>query len=160
MTGLCVQHGAATITFFDRTFDEAFDLLIEARAYLSERQRPSQDELPPAVRLVAGCETMRLTARLVQVMAWLLVQRAVHAGEIDAAEADAPQRRLGGHEVCAEPGPWDIHARPRGLQTVPPPPPALNTGGPRLAYRPKTPPPPARAREAAAGADSAPNGAG
>ena len=156
MTGLCVQHGAATITFFDRTFDEAFDLLIEARAYLSERQRPSQDELPPAVRLVAGCETMRLTARLVQVMAWLLVQRAVHAGEIDAAEADAPQRRLGGHEVCAEPGPWDIHALPRRLQILLDRSQALYNRVARLDEMAHIRASQARAREAAAGAPGAP----
>ena len=32
-------------------------------------------------------ETLRLTARLTQVMAWLLAQRAVHAEEMDLEEA-------------------------------------------------------------------------
>lgn len=113
-----MQHSASTITFFDRTYDEAFALLVEARDYLTERQQQVTDQLSPQHQLIAGCETMRLTSRLVQVMAWLMVQRAVHAGEIDPAEADAPQRRLGGHDVCAEPGPWDMSGLPRRLRVL------------------------------------------
>jgi regulator of CtrA degradation len=109
-----VQDGAA-ITFFDRTFDEAMALLVEARGYLLERQYRGSEGLPPRDQLVASCETMRLTSRLAQVMAWLLVQKAVHAGEIDAAAADEPNRRLGGHEICAETGPWDVSGLPRRL---------------------------------------------
>lgn len=111
-----MRDGAATITFFDRTYDEAFTLLVEARNYLTEAQHRITEALPPQDRLVASCETMRLTSRLVQVMAWLLVQKAVHAGEIDDSEADDPRRRLGGHDVCAEPGPWDVSNLPKGLR--------------------------------------------
>lgn len=113
-----MQDGAATITFFDRTYDEAFSLLVEARDYLADRQRRETEPLAPSVQLVVSCETMRLTTRLVQVMAWLLVQRAVHAGELDAEEADRPERRLGGQEICAEPGPWDRTGMPRRLQLL------------------------------------------
>src|SRR3546814_7006302 len=49
------------------------------------------------------CSSDLLTSRLVQVMAWLLVQKAVHAGEIEDTDVDDPKRRLGGHEICAEP---------------------------------------------------------
>lgn len=111
-----MQNGAATITFFDRTYDEAFTLLVEARNYLSEEQYRAQEALPPQDRLVASCETMRLTSRLIQVMAWLLVQKAVHAGEIDGGAADEPKRRLGGHDICAEPGPWDVSGLPARLR--------------------------------------------
>ena len=113
-----MQDGATTITFFDRTYDEAFALLVEARDYLADRQHQVMDQLTPQLQLIASCETMRLTSRLVQVMAWLLVQRAIHAGEIDPADADAPQRRLGGHDVCAEPGPWDMSGLPRRLRLL------------------------------------------
>lgn len=113
-----MQDGATTIAFFDRTYEEAFALLVEARDYLLERQRQAVDPLSPEQQLIASCETMRLTSRLAQVIAWLLVQRAVHAGEIDTAEADTPQRRLGGREICAEPGPWDVSGLPRRLQIL------------------------------------------
>lgn len=110
-----MQDGAATITFFDRTYEEAFGLLVEARDYLADQQKRELEAIAPSLQLVASCETMRLTTRLVQVMAWLLVQKAVHAGEIDAEEADRPERRLGGREICAEPGPWDLTGLPRRL---------------------------------------------
>lgn len=112
-----MQDGATTITFFDRTYDEAFSLLVEARDYLADR-REVPELLAPQIQLIASCETMRLTSRLVQVMAWLLVQKAVHAGEIEPEDADAPQRRLGGREICAEPGPWDTSALPRRLRAL------------------------------------------
>ena len=48
------------------------------------------------------CEALRLTTRLGQMMAWLMVQRAVHAGEIDINEARHVARRLGGREVCLD----------------------------------------------------------
>src|SRR3546814_2463165 len=62
------------------------------------------------------CSSDLLTSRLVQVMAWLLVQKAVHAGEIEDTDVDDPKRRLGGHEICAEPGPWDVSGLPKGLR--------------------------------------------
>jgi len=113
-----VQDGAATVTFFDRTYGEAFGLLEEARDYLADRQQREIESLPPSVQLVVSCETMRLTTRLVQVMAWLLVQRAVQAGEIHAEEADRPERRLGGHDICTKPGPWDLSDLPRRLRLL------------------------------------------
>ena len=84
--------------FFSRVYDEAMGLLIEARDYVAATmgdQRESMD-----VRLAVSCETMRLTSRLTQVMAWLLVQRAVHSGEMSAHDALEEQHRLSGQKVC------------------------------------------------------------
>jgi len=113
-----VQDGGASITFFDRTYEEAFDLLVEARDYLADRQWQDAEGLAPVTRLILSCETMRLTTRLVQVMAWLMVQRAVHAGEMRPEEADRPERRLGGHEICADQGPWDLSELPPRLRRL------------------------------------------
>lgn len=54
--------------------------------------------LTPKQQLAVTTESLRLTVRLMQVMAWLMVQRAVAAGEISLAEARTPERRLGGRE--------------------------------------------------------------
>jgi regulator of CtrA degradation len=43
---------------------------------------------------------LRLTARVTRMMAWLLDQRAVHAGEIDAAEAVRRAEPLAGVDIC------------------------------------------------------------
>ena len=45
-------------------------------------------------------ETTRVTARLTQIVAWLMAQRAVEAGELSAAQACEKKHRLGGQEIC------------------------------------------------------------
>ena len=75
--------------FFGRTYDEALALLHEARNYVIASQLRHLHVTQPTDRLMLCCEAMRLTARLTHVMAWLLAQKAVHAGEITLAEAAA-----------------------------------------------------------------------
>ncbi len=94
--------GLAATTFFSKTYDEANALLIEACAYIATaRARPRER---PAMALLHSMETMRLTARLGQIMAWLLVQRAMHAGELTVEEVRSAAHRLAGHEVCLDAG--------------------------------------------------------
>jgi regulator of CtrA degradation len=88
--------------FFSRTFDEAMGLLLEARNYVAVGDLRRKGPLPPADRLILCCETMRLTARLTHVMAWLLAQRAVHAGEITLDASAAPPYALGGQATCLD----------------------------------------------------------
>jgi regulator of CtrA degradation len=42
-----------------------------------------------------SCESLKVTTRLMHVIAWLLTQRAVDAGELNPREALDPARRLG-----------------------------------------------------------------
>ena len=86
--------------YLSGTYDETFRLLLEARDYLAYAEPADRRRLSPLDRLVLNCEAMRLTSRLTQVMAWLLVQKAVHAGEMSAAEAAAAHHRLAGQAVC------------------------------------------------------------
>src|SRR3546814_4398512 len=92
----------ATVAFFDSTFEEALGLTREARDYLTHVEPRERERMMPNDRMLASCEAMRLTSRLTQVMAWLLVQKAVHAGEMTREEARAPQHRLGGQSVRSE----------------------------------------------------------
>lgn len=96
--------GLAATTFFGKTYDEAYSLLIDARDYVEfETPKPSEWSRP-VLGLVHSQEAMRVTTRLAYVMAWLLAQRAVHAGEIAIAErADSPWR-LDGRELCFDMG--------------------------------------------------------
>ena len=91
-----------TVAFFDSTFEEALALTREARDYLTHAEPRERERMTPNDRMLASCEAMRLTSRLTQVMAWLLVQKAVHAGEMSREDARAPQYRLGGQSVCGE----------------------------------------------------------
>lgn len=86
--------------FIDRTFDEALELLEEVRSYILYEERADRMHLPPAARVKQSLEATRMTARLTNVMAWLLLQKAAAAGEIDEAERLKAENRLGGREAC------------------------------------------------------------
>lgn len=80
---------------FDSLYMEAMVLADEARAYFDEVGRAERDALDPIVRVGFSCESLKVTTRLMHIIAWLLTQRAVDAGEIRARDALDPSRRLG-----------------------------------------------------------------
>jgi regulator of CtrA degradation len=88
--------------FFDRTYDEAMALLVDARDYLERRERQDRNALAAPGRLRMSCETLRLTARITQMMAWLLAQKAVHAGEISTLELVERYEALADIAVCMD----------------------------------------------------------
>ena len=96
----------ATVALFDRTYEEALSLTEAARDYVAHQQRRDRDKLSGRAQLAASCESMRLTARMTQIMAWLLMQRAVHSGEISREEAAEQQWRLSGQRVCRQAEPY------------------------------------------------------
>ena len=101
--------------FFSRTYDEAMRLVEDARGYLASLEPIERRSLAVPERLRLCTETMRMTARLTQVMAWLLVQRAVFAGEITRADALSQQEILAGVRVCMDGGEEDWQGLPRRL---------------------------------------------
>jgi regulator of CtrA degradation len=107
----------AAAAFFTGTYDEALSLCQRARDYLAERGERECGELDLAARLAFALESMRLTARLTRLMAWLLAQRAVHGGELTRAEALDDDLRLGGVAVCLERGP-QIDRLPAALRVL------------------------------------------
>jgi len=65
----------------DQAYDEVMSLLIEAKAFASQ-YRQHGEGLEPDKRLRLSHYTMQVTARLTQVMAWLMANKAVAAGEL------------------------------------------------------------------------------
>ena len=84
-----------TPKLIDSLYTEAMVLADEARAYFDRQGREERMELDPLVRVGFSCESLKVTTRLMHIIAWLLTQRAVEAGELTARQARAPQRRLG-----------------------------------------------------------------
>lgn len=80
--------------FFGKTYDDALKLLVEVRDYLESYQPSQAKQLEPSVRLALTCLTMRLTAQLTDIMAWLLVQKAVHTGEMTEDEGKDGKNQL------------------------------------------------------------------
>lgn len=95
-----------------RTYREALDLAVRAKWLLiTQRARAgvervsdarSPEELGDrvAVQTTYAAETMRMSSRIMHVVAWTMNRKALEAGEIDEAEANTPERRLGGQGVC------------------------------------------------------------
>jgi len=96
------QIGGST-AFFDKTYDEAMALAEQAHAYLAEIHQKNICGQTPIDDLRVRCEAFRLSTRLMQVIAWLLHQRAVHAGELRANDvAERAEYRLGALGVCRD----------------------------------------------------------
>jgi regulator of CtrA degradation len=80
----------------DSLYSEAMVLADEARSYFDAGMADGDAaRLDPFDRVLFSCESLKVTTRLMHVIAWLLTQRAVDAGEMAADNARAPQRRLG-----------------------------------------------------------------
>ncbi|MFS0737021.1 DUF1465 family protein [Sphingomonas sp. 1P06PA] len=96
-----------TIRVVNALHVEAMLLADEVRAYFDETGRADRDALPPGLRVGFSCESLKVTTRLMHVIAWLLARRAVYAGELGAAQTSGRTRRLGeaadsDHELVAQ----------------------------------------------------------
>jgi regulator of CtrA degradation len=109
---------AAPTAFFDKTYDEAMGLLEQARGYLSVLEPIDRRQLGAVERLKLCTETMRMTARLTQIMAWLLAERAIFAGELSREAAIEGQEGLAALEICMDRGEADWMGLPGRLVTL------------------------------------------
>jgi regulator of CtrA degradation len=87
----------------------------EVRGYFDQIGRADREALPPLQRVAFSCESLKVTTRLMHVIAWLLTRRAVEHGEISVAQARAPSRRLG---VAADSDPATLALLPEAAQTL------------------------------------------
>ncbi len=79
---------------FDRTYEETLERLVEARDFLAESMLPWRPELQPSDQFQDVLLLSRLTALLIDMMAWALCCKAVIAGEMTREEAQRDEHRL------------------------------------------------------------------
>ena len=103
---------------FQRTFDEGMSLVEETARYLDGPGREEQRHLPRKTAMLYAGESMRVTTRLMQAASWLLVQRAVHEGDMRAEDASNERYRLGSKEICFGGGAEGIDTLPKTLQSL------------------------------------------
>jgi regulator of CtrA degradation len=99
----------------DSLYVEAMLLADEARAYFDVLGRAERDSLEALSRVTFSCESLKVTTRLMHIIAWLLTQRAVQAGELTAVDALSPSRRLG---EAPETEPATLDAMPSHARTI------------------------------------------
>jgi regulator of CtrA degradation len=111
LSGMSLQNFRAS-AMFERTFDEGMSLVEECARYLDGRGRTESRALPRKEALLYAGESMRVTTRLMQTASWLLIQRAVHDGDMSAQDAASERYRLGAREIC-------MARREEGVESLP-----------------------------------------
>jgi regulator of CtrA degradation len=84
-----------TPRLIDSLYTEAMLLADEARSYFDEAGREERGTLDAFARVGFACESLKVTTRIMHIVAWLLTQRAIDSGEIARADGRRPERRLG-----------------------------------------------------------------
>ena len=100
-----IPRAEARITprLIDSFYTEAMLLADEARSYFDEAGRCVRQDLDPFARVGFACESLKVTTRIMHIVAWLLTQRAIDSGEIAVRDGRRPERRLG-HANDSDPG--------------------------------------------------------
>ncbi|TVV75584.1 DUF1465 family protein [Sphingomonas solaris] len=104
-----------TMRLVDALYIEAMVLADETRSYFDGPGRAERDALAPIARVTFTCESLKVTTRLMHIIAWLLTRRAVAAGEISECEARDPSRRPG---QIADAGAGDLASLPDAAQAL------------------------------------------
>ncbi|WP_022682940.1 DUF1465 family protein [Sphingobium bisphenolivorans] len=86
----------------DGLYVEAMVMADEARAYFDVREAADLEMEDPIRRVSFACESLKVTTRLMHIIAWLLSQRAWQRGEISADELSNDKYRLG-HAAGTDP---------------------------------------------------------
>jgi regulator of CtrA degradation len=84
-----------TSRLIDSLYTEAMLLADEARSYFDDAGRDERSTLEPFARVGFACESLKVTTRIMHIVAWLLTQRAIESGEIPSRDGARPERRLG-----------------------------------------------------------------
>jgi regulator of CtrA degradation len=84
-----------TSRLIDSLYTEAMLLADEARSYFDDAGRDERATLEPFARVGFACESLKVTTRIMHIVAWLLTQRAIEAGEIPGRGGRRAERRLG-----------------------------------------------------------------
>ena len=79
---------------FDKVFKEGMGLVEETANYLDGPGRQDARLLDRHGAIAYATESMRLTTRLMQLASWLLLQRAIGAGEMNHDEMHKERRRV------------------------------------------------------------------
>jgi regulator of CtrA degradation len=105
-------------TLLDHTFDEGVALTMEVRNYIAYHEHADRREFDLTKCLQVGYQHTRVSARLIQVMTWLLAMKALLAGEISPEQFATPQYAMTVTEECDSPSGSTSEELPAGLRNL------------------------------------------
>lgn len=85
---------------YDNNYSETLNLLTKAEKFLKSYSLQRAQEPNEMRDMRINCEMTRVTARLTQIMAWLLAQKAFLAGEIALKEASSHKYMIKNDPFC------------------------------------------------------------
>ncbi len=85
--GIVSDKNAPHVMFMPGVFNETMQLLHDSYEYFSMFGDDDRSRIEAELKTLYSCEMSRITLRLSAIMAWIMVQRAVFAGKIEADEA-------------------------------------------------------------------------
>ena len=94
MDAVAAPQSKVTAKVIDALYVEAMVLADDARAYFDTFSREERDALGPVLRVAFSCESLKVTTRLMHIIAWLLGQRSL-ASPVSGINAPPPSK-LGG----------------------------------------------------------------
>lgn len=95
MTSAESLHPALLAHLVDGLYVEALVMADEARSYFDREGREAQTDVGSLTRLSWTCESLKVTTRLMHVIAWLMTHKAWQRGEISSDALDDTKYRLG-----------------------------------------------------------------
>ena len=105
-------------SLLDRTFDEGVALTLEVRNYIAYHEQADRRDNDLNHCLHVGYQHTRVSARLIQVMTWLLAMKALLAGEISPDQFASPQYALTPSADCDSPVGPEVEVLPFGLRNL------------------------------------------
>ena len=104
--------------FLNTVYEEAFGVLVDLRHFVAEEMVGSHADIPPGSKTLVVQEVSRATRRIADVMAWLLLQKAIQAGELgrDAAASHAASQITSEPFDPANPPPEELEKLPFALR--------------------------------------------
>lgn len=88
-------HPALFSRLIDGLYIEALVMADEARAYFDRKDAADKARYDTMTRLSFTCESLKVTTRLMHIIAWLMTQKAWQRGEITTDALGDPKYRLG-----------------------------------------------------------------
>lgn len=76
MDAVAAAQSKVTAKVIDALYVEAMVLADDARAYFDTFSREERDALGPVLRVAFSCESLKVTTRLMHIIAWLLTHRS------------------------------------------------------------------------------------
>ena len=103
---------------FQEVFEEGMRLVEETADYLDGPGREQARAMDRDTAMAYATESMRLTTRLMQLASWLLLQRAVAAGELTESDARKEQEHINLADMARAPDADTLARLPRELAAL------------------------------------------